>query len=82
MNDQLDERVTVAVEGLSVVALPRLIEMKIACGLGNPRRTHRDLADVVELIAVHGLGRDFAKFLHKSVRKEYRNLVLRARRET
>lgn len=79
--DPADESAIAEVEGLSVVALPKLIELKIACGLGSPRRTHRDLADVVELIAVHSLGRDFARFLHKSVRKEFRNLVLRARGE-
>jgi len=79
--DPADETATVKLEGLPVVSLPRLIEMKLACGLGNPRRTHRDLADVVELIAVHGLGRDYARFLHKSVRKEYRKLVLQARGE-
>ena len=42
-------------EGLSVVKLSRLIEMKIACGLGSIRRTHKDLADVVELIAIRKL---------------------------
>jgi hypothetical protein len=79
--DPANEGTTVALEGLVVVSLPRLIEMKLACGLGSPRRTHRDFADVVELIAVHGLGRDFARFLHKSVREEYRNLVLQAKGE-
>ena len=67
------------IEGLSVISLAGLIEMKLACGLGNLRRTHRDLADVVELIIAHGLGRDFARQLHKSVRKEFRELVRRAR---
>lgn len=74
--------VTTEIEGLCVVSLARLIELKLACGLGNLRRTHRDLADVVELIAAHNLGRDFARFLHKSLRKEFRALVLRARGES
>jgi hypothetical protein len=74
--------VTTEIESLSVVSLARLIELKLASGLGNLRRTHRDFADVVELIAVHGLGRSFARHLHKSVRKEFRNLVLRARGES
>lgn len=33
-------------DGLPVVRLSRLIEMKIPCGLGNIRRTHKDFADV------------------------------------
>jgi hypothetical protein len=70
---------TTWIEGLRVVTLPRLIEIKLACGLGDMRRTHRDLADVVELIAVHRLGRDFARHLHKSVRASYRKLVKQAR---
>lgn len=62
-------------EGLPVLALPRLIESKVACGQGNLRRTHKDFADVVELIAVHRLDRGYARFLHKSVRATYRRLV-------
>ena len=71
--------VAVEIEGLSVVDLARLIEIKLACGLGSPRRTHRDLADVVELIAAHQLSRSFARHLHKSLRPAFRELVLRSR---
>ncbi|MGH7129440.1 MAG: nucleotidyltransferase domain-containing protein [Planctomycetaceae bacterium] len=71
--------VTAEIEGLTVISLSRLIELNLACGLGNSRRAHRDLADVVELIIIHDLGRDFARYLHKSLRKEFRNLVQRAR---
>jgi hypothetical protein len=70
---------TIEIEGLAVLSLARLIEMKLACGLGSPRRTHRDLADVVELIAVHQLDRSFARHLHKSVRLAFRKLVEQAR---
>jgi hypothetical protein len=72
--------VTVEIEGLSVLDLARLIEAKLACGLGSPRRTHRDLADVVELIAIHQLSRSFARHLHKSLRPAFRELVQRSRR--
>jgi hypothetical protein len=44
------------------------------------RRTHKNFADVVELIAIHHLDGSFARFLHKSVRKEFRNLVRRVGR--
>ncbi len=73
------EGVAIEIEGLRVVALSRWIELKMACGLGSLRRAFRDLGDVVELIAVHDLGRDYARFLPKRLRKEFRELVLRAR---
>lgn len=76
-----DEATTQEIEGLRVLSLAKLIESKLACGQGNPRRTHRDFADVVELIAAHNLSRSFAKHLHKSLRDTFRELVLRARGE-
>jgi hypothetical protein len=69
-----DDCVT-TIQGVRVLALAQLIQAKIACGLGNLRRTHRDFADVVELIAIHRLDGSFARLLHKSVRKEFRRLV-------
>ena len=73
-----DPKYITTIEGLPVLSLASLIQSKLACGLGNLRRTHRDFADVVELIAVHHLDGAFAGFLHKSVRKEFRVLVRRA----
>ena len=66
------------IEGLCVVRLSRLIEMKIACGMSNLRRTHKDFADVVELIAIRHLDRSFARHLHKSLRPTFRELVRNA----
>ena len=66
-----------SIEDLPVLSLAHLFQAKIACALGSPRRTHKDLADVVELIAVNNLDGSFARFLHKSLRKEYRALVRR-----
>jgi hypothetical protein len=71
--------VTVEIEDLAVLDLARLIETKLACGLGSPRRIHRDLADVIELIAVHQLSRSFARHLHKSLRPTFRKLVEQSR---
>jgi hypothetical protein len=79
--DPAEPRVTTELEGLPVVSLSRLIAIKMACGLGNVRRAYRDLADVVELIAANHLGRDYARHLPKSLRHEFRELVLRARGE-
>jgi hypothetical protein len=66
------------IEGLPVLRLSRLIEIKIACGAENVRRMHKDFADVVELIAIRKLDGTFAKYLHKSVRDVYRKLVQNA----
>lgn len=63
---------------LVVVRLSRLIEMKLACGMSNLRRTHKDFADVVELIAIRKLDGSFARHLHPSVRAAYRQLVRHA----
>jgi len=65
-------------EGLSLVKLFRLIEMKLASGLVNLRRTHRDFADVVEWIASRKLDGSFARFLHSSLRDTFRQLVRNA----
>lgn len=70
-----DSRHVTNIEGLPVLSLAQLIQAKIACGLGDMRRTHKDFADVVELIAIHRLDGAFARLLHKSVRKEFRQLV-------
>lgn len=67
------------IDGLPVLSLARLIETKIACGQGNLRRTHKDLADVVELIIARRLNSSFARHLHRSVRAAFRELVARSR---
>jgi hypothetical protein len=77
--DPAESRTWTLIEGLPVLKLARLIETKLACGSGNVRRTHKDFADVLELIVVHDLSRAFARFLHKSLRATFRELVVRAR---
>jgi hypothetical protein len=69
------------IEQLTVLRLPRLIEMKLACGSANVRRTHKDFADVVELIAIHNLDGSFSRYVHKSLRKTFRELVRRVRKD-
>jgi hypothetical protein len=76
-----DPKHVTTIDGLPVLSLAALIQSKLACGLGDVRRTHRDFADVVELIAVHHLDGSFARFLHKSLRKEFRVLVRHAKGE-
>jgi hypothetical protein len=79
--DPGDKSAVTEIDGLPVLSLAKLIESKIACGEGNLRRTHKDFADVVELIAKHDLNRSFARHLHKSLRGTFRELVGRARGE-
>lgn len=66
-------------DGLPVLTLARLIECKLACGEGDIRRTHKDFADVVELIACNRLNSSFARLLHKSLRATFRELVKRVK---
>lgn len=77
--DPVDPATRTEIEGLPVLTLARLIESKIACGEGDPRRTYKDFADVVELVAIHGLDGTFARHLHKSIRPTFRQLARRAR---
>jgi len=70
---------SVEVEGIRVVALPRLIELKLASGLTAPDRL-RDLADVQELIRSERLTARFAGQLDASVRPKFRELLAPVRR--
>jgi hypothetical protein len=53
--------------------LPTLLELKLASGMTAPHRL-RDLADVLELIRVLDLPRDFAGQLHPYVRETFDEL--------
>ena len=77
--DPAEQNIVTELEGLTVLSLAALIESKIASGQSNLHRTHKVFADVVELIARHDLGLDFARHLHKSVRAAFRQLVLHGR---
>ncbi|MFI5365101.1 MAG: hypothetical protein ACHQ4J_05715 [Candidatus Binatia bacterium] len=70
---------SVEVEGVRVVSLPRLIELKLASGMTAPDRL-RDLADVQELIRAEQLTARFATELDPSVRSKFRELVQLVRR--
>lgn len=58
---------------LRVVALPRLVELKLASGMTAPHRL-QDLADVLRSIEKLGLTRDFAQQLDPFVRSKYLEL--------
>ena len=64
-------------EGLHILTLEKLIELKLASGMTAPQRL-RDLADVQDVIAALNLPEDFAKRLDASVRANYRELWVAA----
>lgn len=61
------------VNGIRVITLEKLIELKLASGLSASHRL-RDLADVQDLITTLRLPLDFADKLDPSVRAEYQRL--------
>jgi hypothetical protein len=63
----------VEVHGMHLLPLPKLIELKLASGISNPRRA-RDLADVQELIDILHLPADLADQLNPYVAAKYREL--------
>jgi len=69
---------SVEIDGIRVVALPTLIELKLASGLSAGHRL-RDLADVQDLVVALELPLELADSLDASVRDEYRRLWDRAR---
>lgn len=66
---------TVATEkdGIKYLSLPSLIELKLASGMTNPQRL-KDLSDVMELIKLLGLPRDFSQQLAPYVQPKYLEL--------
>jgi len=71
--DPAQPGVTVEVEGVRVIALEKLVELKLASGQSAPHR-RRDLADVQDLIRARGLPAELAECLDASVRDIYRQL--------
>ena len=67
--------VRTVMEGMQVIDLTVLIELKLAA------RRHQDFADVVSLIRAHQLDESFAERLHPSVRSDYIECLEEKRRE-
>ena len=61
------------INGLRYINLAALAELKLASGMTNAERM-RDLADVIEMIKVLALPRDFAGKLNPFVQEKYRQL--------
>jgi hypothetical protein len=60
-------------DGYRVIALEKLIELKLASGMTAPHRL-RDLANVQDLISMLELPLELGDQLDASVRNEYRRL--------
>ncbi len=65
--------VSIERDGYRVIAIEKLIELKLASGMTAPHRL-RDLADAQDLISVLDLPLDLGERLDASVRGEYRRL--------
>jgi len=61
-------------QGIKVINLKSLIELKLASGMTSKARL-QDLADVVRLIQHHHLTEDFARQLHPYVREKFLELL-------
>lgn len=64
---------TTEIEGIKVICLEKLVELKLASGLTAPHRL-KDLADIQELIQVKHLSLDFSEKLDLSVRDKFLEL--------
>jgi len=64
---------SVEIDGVQVVTLEKLVELKLASGMTAPDRL-KDLADVQELIKARGLDAGFAEKLDPYVRGQYLKL--------
>jgi hypothetical protein len=74
---------TVAIDlgGTATIALPSLVELKLASGMTAPDRP-RDLDDVIQLIRANGLPRNFGDALDPWVRAKFDELWGYAQRST
>jgi hypothetical protein len=64
----------VEIGGIRFLALPMLVEMKLASGMTGGISRMKDLTDVVELIKAIGLSAEFADELNPYVRDKYLEL--------
>jgi hypothetical protein len=65
---------SVEIEGVRIITLEKLIELKLASGMTAPDRL-KDLADVQELIKIRALTSDFAEKLDPYVKNKYLELL-------
>jgi hypothetical protein len=64
------DEASIEIDGIKVVTLEKLVELKLASGMTAPDRL-RDLADVQELIKIRKLDAEFGNQLDSYVRDKY-----------
>jgi len=74
LNVPLPTQTVSNVDGLPILPLPRLIELKLSSAALNEKR-RKDISDVKGLIMANGLGPDFAEYLDPSVRAQFLQLL-------
>lgn len=67
------QNVTTVIEGIRFIALPALIELKLASGMTNPLRG-QDIIDVQRLIQILALPKSMEESLNPFVREKYSEL--------
>jgi hypothetical protein len=67
------QSVAIQKDGVKYLSLPALVELKLASGMTNPLRL-KDLSDVLELVKLLGLPRDFSRQLAPFVQEKYLEL--------
>jgi hypothetical protein len=67
-------RQSIEIDGITTVSLADLIDMKLESGSKKLSRA-QDLADVIGLIRKNNLTAEFARYLHRSLRSDYRKVV-------
>ena len=66
-------QVAVHIDGINVISLPKLVELKLASGMSNANRM-KDLADVMEVIKILKLPNEFGQTLSEYVRPKFDEL--------
>ena len=64
----------VEIDGVKYLTLPALVELKLASGMTGGVGRMKDLVDVVELIKLLNLPRDFGSKINDYVRPKYDEL--------
>ena len=75
-----DPRVAIRGEGMMVLPINQLVELKLASGITNPDRL-KDLADVQELIRAARLPLELGDELHPMVQPKYAEIWHATKRE-
>jgi hypothetical protein len=67
------DEASIEIEGIRFLQLPRLIEIKLASGMSNPRRA-QDLVDVQRMIEILNLPEELATQLNPYVQEKYKEI--------